>query len=276
MTILERSAESEALGGFDAARYARLFEAEDRHFWFRARNSVLAAALRPIEAQLRPGYRVIEVGCGTGYVLRLLGSLFARGTVVGVDALLEGLQRARARTPAPVVAADARRLPFAVPFHIVGMFDVLEHIPDDESTLNTLRALLCPGGALVLTVPAGPELWSYADHVGHHCRRYTRDELRCKLIAAGFEVEYLTPFMTLLYPILRIGRRLGASAVRDETTAVHAATNELRIVPIVNAALARLLALEARAIARRRRLPFGTSLLAVARRPGSRSPTHPR
>jgi SAM-dependent methyltransferase len=252
-------------GGYDASYAPILAAAEDRHFWFRARNTVIRAVSSKIETTLPSGYRVIEVGCGTGNTLRVLSAVCHRGSVVGMDSQREGLSFARRRVSSPLFQADIRRLPFgpSVRFDLIGMFDVLEHIPDDVGALNALRARLTAHGVLLLTVPAAPELWSSFDIAARHCRRYTADSLESTLTAAGFEVDYLSPFMASLYPIAWFKRRWQRTR-EPEAGRIDPVLDDLRIVPLVNGPLARLLALEAPLIAARRRLPFGTSLLAIA------------
>lgn len=222
-------------------------------------------------AKLGHGYRVLEVGCGTGYVLRMLHGLCAGGTVVGMDLFHEGLALAKRRSPAGLVQARIEAPPFAQPFDLVGIFDTLEHVPDDRAVLAHLRNLLRPKAALLVTVPAYQSLWSGFDEEAHHCRRYEPAMLRERLVEAGFVVDYLTPFMSLLYPVARVGR--WASDVRRRRKvaaglpAESAFRAQLAIRPGVNEVLSFLLAQEARLIAGRRQLPIGTSLLALARVP---------
>jgi SAM-dependent methyltransferase len=256
---------------YDPAFFAQLFAVEDRHFWFRNRNRILGNLVCQLTYRLAPGYRVLEVGCGTGNVLRMLDRACPRGFVIGMDLFAEGLQYARRRTARPLVQGDVHAAPFAIPFDIVGLFDVLEHLPDDRQVLSDLATLLAPGGRLLLTVPAHAALWSYFDEAAHHCRRYSPADLERKLVAAGYEVEYLTQYMAILFPLVWLGRRLMAlRRQRGASRANHAALlagQEFRITPVINELLMALLALEVRLIARRRRLPLGTSLLAVARKP---------
>ena len=115
-------------------------------------------------------------------------------------------------------------------------------------------------------------LWSYFDEASHHCRRYEPADLAGKLADAGYHVEYLTHAMMPLYPLIwagrRVAQRLGRARRGGLSAADANAINELRIVPVVNGLLSRLLAPEAWLIGRRTRLPAGTSLLAVARKVG--------
>jgi len=248
-----------------------LARAEDKHFWFRARNRVIGATVQRVVASLPEGYRILEVGCGTGNVLRVLEEVCARGTVTGMDLFAEGLEFARQRTRCALVVGDIHHPPFDTPFDLVGMFDVLEHLPDDVEVLRAVRRLVAPGRVLLLTVPAHPELWSYFDEASCHCRRYRINELRTKLTSAGFEIEFMTEFMAGLYPLVWAGRRVaGLKKRRNSDTAasnLELTARELRIVPGFNGLMLWLLSKEAGWIAARRRLPLGTSIMAVARNP---------
>jgi len=255
---------------YDPTYFAPLFAIEDRHFWFRARNRVISTLVRQITAGLSSGYWVLEVGCGTGNVLRVLEQACPDGVVVGIDLFAEGLQYARQRTSCPLLQGDMHAPPFGTQFDLIGLFDLLEHLPDDMQVLRDVHAMLASGGTLLLTVPAHPSLWSYFDEASRHCQRYELAELRNKLIRTGYRIEYLTQYMASIYPLVWLGRRLTAMIDRrptgDADRTHDLASSELRIMPVVNDLLAWLLAQEARVIARRRSLPIGTSLLAVARK----------
>ncbi|HYM09479.1 MAG TPA: class I SAM-dependent methyltransferase [Bryobacterales bacterium] len=266
-----------ARSGYDPAFFARLYAIEDRHFWFRSRNRVIGSLVRRVTAGLAPGYRVLEVGCGTGNTLRVVEQACPHGTVTGMDLFAEGLLFARSRTACPLVCGDMHAPPFDARFELIGLFDVLEHLPDDLQVLRDLHAMLAPGGVLLLTVPAHPSLWSYFDEASHHCRRYEAADLERKLTGAGYRVEYATEYMAGIFPLVWLGRRLSGLARRRslDTSASGRdgadrarllATDELRIIPGVNALLSLLLAPEAPLIARGRRLPIGSSIVAVARK----------
>lgn len=256
---------------YDPGYFVRLFDIEDRHFWFRTRNQVISILVSQIIPTLAPEYRVLEVGCGTGNVLRILEQTCLDGMVIGMDLFAEGLQYAHQRISCPLVQGDMHSPPFGTKqFDLIGLFDVLEHLPDDMRVLNELHAMLALGGRLLLTVPAHSSLWSYFDEASHHCRRYGLADLRNKLSCTGYRIEYLTPYMTSIYPLVWLGRRaaeLFDQRPSDDTGRTNELTvNELRIVPIINTILTFLLTQETRLIAHRRRLPIGTSLLAIARK----------
>ena len=255
-------------GGYDPDHFESLVAVEDRHFWFRARNQVISVLASQVVAHLSPGYRVLEMGCGDGNVLRFLERACPTGTVVGMDLYGAGIRYARSRTSCPLVQGDVRQSPFGKTFQVIGIFDVLEHIPDDKSILRDLWALLENGGTLMLTVPAHRSLWSYFDELSGHCRRYETEELRSKLEEAGFTIEYLTPYMASLHPLMWLSRRFRAKTKTGTADAKGLLQQELRVVPVLNEILAWGLFQEIRWLAKRRQLPFGSSLLAVAQKRG--------
>lgn len=248
---------------FDASFVAELRAAEDRHFWFVARNKVIAALAAQIERPFGDGYRVLEIGCSSGNTLRAIAAACRRGLVVGVDLDPEGLSAARDRSRASLILADARDLPFAAEtrFDLICAFDVIEHVDDDAALLAMLRSQVTSAGALLITVPAGPGLWSWFDEVACHRRRYTAEELTRRLIGAGFHVEFLTPFMAALHPLLQLTRY----AAPRPNERRQATLRQLKVVAGANGLMSALLSAEVPWIRARRRLPFGTSLVAIAR-----------
>jgi len=255
---------------YNPSFFAPLFAIEDRHFWFRARNKVISVLINQITTDLADGYRVLEVGCGTGNVLRVLDRICSSGTVVGMDLFAEGMRYARERTSSPLVQGDMHSPPFGIQFQVIGLFDVLEHLPNDVQVLRDLHTMLASEGVLLLTVPAHASLWSYFDEASQHCRRYESAELRDKLLHSGYRIEYMTAYMASVFPLVWLGRRLASLTNRRTTDDIHRihnlANRELRIIPIINELLTLLLTQETHIVARRRQLPIGTSLLVVARK----------
>jgi SAM-dependent methyltransferase len=248
-----------------------LVAAEDRHFWFRARNDVIGMLVKQVISNLPSGYHVLEVGCGTGNVLRVLETTCTRGTAVGLELSWERLRFARRRVTGPLVQGDLHHPPFKTPFDLIGLFDVLEHLPEDVQALKDLSALLAPQGVLLLSVPAHPRLWSYFDEASSHYRRYTLDNLGHALTSAGYRIEYLTQYMASLFPLMWISRKLTvlrrtSTTTRNFEKAWRLAQQDLTVIPALNEVLSFLLRMEVPLLARRYRLPIGTSLLAVAQK----------
>jgi len=251
--------------------FSQLFEIEDRHFWFRARNTIIATLVKSMVPSFPRNYHMLEVGCGTGNALRYLESAASGGTVLGMDLFEDGLRFARRRVSCPLVQADILQPPFERQFQLIGLFDVLEHLPDDDKILSDIYRLLAPEGRLLITVPAHQMLWSYFDEASHHFRRYSKSDLSARLEAAGFDIHYLTEYMLAIFPLVWVGRRLAALKARfyprDGSASDQMASQELGIVPLINPLLSFLLSQERHLVVRRCPLPFGTSLLAVAVKP---------
>jgi SAM-dependent methyltransferase len=260
------SAASQATGGYDPSFFDPIAAAERDHFWFQGRTAVISAlAARALGNS--PSACALEVGCGTGLVLEALQRQVPTGFVVGMDLHLTGLGQARRGWPGPLVCADVTRPPFARPFDLVGAFDVIEHLTDDEGALRHLYSLVRPGGALLVTVPAHPSLWSYFDEAAHHVRRYRRRDLVEKVTASGFRVEFSSEFMASLLPMVWLRRRLWGRRGGSSLPVHDLAEAELKVPPLVNRPLRWVLRTEAKVVGRARRLPFGTSVVVLARRP---------
>lgn len=266
LTVSEEAADRTVESSYDPSCFDALAEVEEKHFWFRARTLVISTLVRQITADLPPGYRVLEVGCGTGNILRALEQACPAGSVTGMDLHREGLSYARRRSSCRLLQADIHRPPFTGAFDVIGAFDVLEHLPDDARVLRDLEAMLKPGGALLVTVPAHPSLWSYFDEYSHHCRRYTRADLRYKLRNSGYQIEYLTEYMAAIFPLMYVARKLAGIRAGHDRDVRQLAARDLKVVPVLNDLLAHVFSSEARWIARRHKMPFGASLVAIARK----------
>jgi len=243
--------------GISPESFAALARLEAGHFWFRARNRLLVWAIR---TYFPAATSFLEVGCGTGFVLTGIRAALPRLALAGSEVKNAGLAFARTRLPnVPLFQTDARRLPFADEFDVIGAFDVLEHIDDDETALRQLFRATRPEGGIVLTVPQHPALWSVVDERSFHRRRYRRSELVGKVERAGFRVVRTTSFVCALLPLVWLSRarqnRRGFDA--------HA---EFRMNRVVNAMLERIMDVERALIMAGGSLPIGASLLVVARR----------
>jgi SAM-dependent methyltransferase len=242
--------------------YDHLCRLEEGHFWFRARNRIILRMFRQHLAH-RGRPRVLEIGCGTGYVLQQL-STDTDYELIGAEAHIAGLRHARRRLPkVELVQADARDLPYQASFDAIGAFDVIEHIAEDEAVLASIHRALKPGGIIIVTVPQHGWLWSSIDEQARHKRRYARRELLAKFAAAGFAPLHSTSFVTMLLPILcaaRLSKRARARAGSELDL------SELEISPVANAVCSVAMRLDELLIRAGLSLPFGGSLLAVARK----------
>jgi SAM-dependent methyltransferase len=244
--------------GTDATyEHDALAAAQRAHFWFRARARLIAWT---INRHFPEATSLLDVGCGTGSVLAELQARCPRLTLTGAEVLLEALRHARRQLPdVEVLQLDVRRLPFAREFDVVCAFDVLEHLDDDGQMLNEMGRTVRQGGGLVVTVPQHPQLWSRVDDFSRHRRRYRRRELVARVQGAGFSVQRVTSFTTLMLPAMIWSR------LRDRQR--HTAFDpraELQIGSVSNTIAASLTDVERWAIQAGISWPAGGSLLLVA------------
>ena len=204
----------------------------------------------------------------------MLGHLARFGHAQGIDADAEAIRFCRERGVEEVRHVPPGPLPFAGgAFDLVTALDVVEHIDDDAAAVTEIARVLRPGGLALLTVPAFPSLWGRQDEIAHHRRRYRALGLRALVTGAGLEPEHLTYFNTLLFPpiaavrLARRGARRGQTPGSPELRSDFALTRPGRLDTL----LARVFAAEAPLVARGR-LPFGVSLLALARKAYSPQP----
>jgi len=188
-------------------KYAKKYDSfEQEHWWFRVRRIILKGLLDQW-VSWRSGMRVVEIGTGPG---ENLYSLYPDGiSLVGVEPDPDNAALANSRGEVPVCAGTIERMPEEVtrnPQDLICMFDVLEHIEDDEGALDILHGLLDSNGCLALSVPAYQWMWGQQDIVNMHCRRYTQKDLCGKLERHGFTIVHATYFNSILFPPIALFR----------------------------------------------------------------------
>jgi SAM-dependent methyltransferase len=241
----------------ERAVFDRMAELDQEHWWFLARRRILDTVIARI-VRLPERARVLEVGCGTGHNLAMLKRF---GKVEACE--LDHCARALASKRLGKRVKDARLPDLSMfernAYDLVALLDVLEHVPDDIGSLRAIHRRLKPGGALLLTVPANPWMWSAHDVAHHHFRRYTRAGLSNLFEQAGFDVQLLSYFNSLLFPPIAAARLLHKATGRDSADDALPGAR-------VNAVLEGVFGLEASLVGRVP-MPFGVSLVAVVRRP---------
>jgi SAM-dependent methyltransferase len=248
-------------GGFKSHYFKDLAELESRNFWFRARNKLILWALQHYAPRMGS---LLEIGCGTGFVLAAIAERFPQTQLAGSEYFEEGLDFARQRVPgARFSQMDARRIPSEQQLDVIGAFDVLEHIEEDRQVLQQMFQALKPGGIVLLTVPQHRWLWSAVDRYACHVRRYSGDELRQKTLGAGFDILRSTSFVSTLLPAMYLSR-LGQSDKKQMSMDDIAG---LRTHPWLNTLFSWLLEFELCLIRCGINLPCGGSRLLIARKP---------
>jgi SAM-dependent methyltransferase len=252
--------------GFEPNSFEVLAGIEETHFWFRARNRLLEGLL---QAHFPQALSLLEVGCGNGIVLERFESARRWDRLVGSELHPEGLATARARLDSrtELIQMDARRVPFADEFDVVGAFDVLEHIEEDEIVLAEMKKALRPEGGVIIAVPQHPSLWSPADKYAKHVRRYRRGELERKLQDVGFRVAASTSFTTSLLPLMAASRLQAAARARlGAGTSSSSSGMEVKCAEPVNRILHAILDAEASLTLKGLSWPVGGSRVVVGLR----------
>lgn len=254
--ILPSELYEESRLSMDESLYHRFLSVERRHWWFRARREILVRLARQC---LRPGGSLLDVGCGTGYFLE---SLQADHATCGVDNSEAAVRMSLARGLAGITRGSAEDLSSVENrrFDLITLLDVLEHLDDDRAAVRNVRGLLSPGGHVLATVPAYQSMWSRHDDLNHHRRRYDRREVSELFQQAGLEPLLAGYFNCILFPLawlVRKWRRLNHDVGADEFALPPS---------LINEALYRVFLLEGNWLARRRAMPFGLSVIVLARR----------
>ena len=236
--------------------FERMAELDGLHWWYRARRRILEQVIRRF---VRPpaDARVLEIGCGTGHNLAMLGQ-FGRLEAVELDDQARALAEQRLGRPIVDEALPGLATTLRGPYDLIALLDVLEHVDDDRMALTSILSMLSPGGALLLTVPANPWMWTAHDAVHHHHRRYRKADLVARVTAAGYRIEMLSFFNTMLFPLIAAVRLAGKVTKRQES-------DDQLPSPMINRALDGVFGLESGLVGRVP-MPFGVSLVAVLRR----------
>jgi SAM-dependent methyltransferase len=240
----------------NSAEYARMYEAEQRHWWYVGMRAISLAFLAP---ELRGGkLAFLDAGCGTGVNLELLGRL---GSAFGVDISEEAIGFCRSRGVVSV-RGNVLELPVrSAAVDAVTSFDVLYHswVTDDLRAMREMARVLRPDGLLLVRVPALKLLWGAHDEAVHSRHRYARRELEALLTHAGLTVLRSSYANTFLFPLLLARRTL------DRVLGRHG--SDLGFLPApLEWGFRSLLELEAWLIGRGVSLPIGASLFALARK----------
>ena len=236
-----------------------LDQLEDEHWWFVGKRQILRAVLSPYSL----GKRFLDLGCGTGGVLR---DWTTQSYCVGLDRSAVALQHCHERGLTALAQGDVLKLPFRrSSFDTVVMMDVLEHLEDDVAFLREASDVCVPNGHMVISVPAFQLLWSQHDETFMHYRRYTASGLQRVIREAGLDVERITYTNSLLFPLAAAWRilsyRLGLGRLAPKT-------DHWQVPGWLNRLLIAVYRLEARML-RQFKLPLGVSVMCVARKPAA-------
>jgi SAM-dependent methyltransferase len=240
--------------------YLQYASVEDKHWWFVGRRQIVEKIIRQLN--LPQNANILEVGCGTGGNLSMLAR-HGQISAMELDEIASKIANQREITQVRVGSLPDD-IPFNNKYDLILLLDVLEHIDDDLSALSALHSRLKPGGCLLITVPAYQFLWSQHDEINHHKRRYVLKHLQKLVIKAGYTTHQASYFNTLLFPMVAGIRCL------QRFFPLHSKTNASSDLTVpaqpINQLLTFLFASE-RHLMTRLYLPFGVSVLLVAKKP---------
>jgi 2-polyprenyl-3-methyl-5-hydroxy-6-metoxy-1,4-benzoquinol methylase len=189
----ERQAGEPLQGAFDKYRTTGAYHwAEGSPLNWRY-NAPLIARYRSVLRRIPAGAtRILDVGCGDGYLTYLIAKRNPRARIIGIDDEESGIRQANAMTARTGLSnLEFRHVAAgAMPFHdaefpLVVLADVIEHVPQVPAMLRELKRIIARGGALIVTTPNRQpgSLWD-----PRHVKEYTPAELRSEL-AAFFSVD---------------------------------------------------------------------------------------
>jgi SAM-dependent methyltransferase len=240
-----------------SAEYRRMYEAEERQWWYSGQRAIALALLE--QAGAAAGGHLLDAGCGTGYNLVALGRT---GRATGVDLAPEAIAFCRERG-VQALRGSVLQLPFAdASFDAVTSFDVLYHawVSDDGAAVAEMARVLRPGGVLLVRVPALRSLWGAHDAEVLSRHRYTRGELVALVAGRGLRVLRASYCNALLFPLLLARRTLDRALGREGS--------DVGFLPApLEWAFARALRAEAALVRRGLSVPVGASVVALARKP---------
>lgn len=253
----------DSLSGFDPKFFDILVKYEETSFWFVNRAALITSLL----ARYFPhAAEFLEIGCGSGSVLMAIRKALPRINLTGSELHPSGLAYARKRFADEValLQMDARNIPARSHFDVVGAFDVLEHIAEDEAVMEQMHAALKPSGGIIVSVPQHRWLWSPADDAAYHERRYARGEMERKLEVAGFRILHSTSFNSLLLPLMIASRRM--MIVRERRGTKLDALSEFQMSGWLNRLLSSVLRIEVGLTKAGINWPIGGSRIVVAQK----------
>ena len=235
--------------------YQKMIELEEEHWWFVARRNILN---KVINSFCKNKASILEIGCGSGGNLEML-SKFGRLNAIEFDD--EARNVAINKKICTVSKGLLPELSMESTSDIICLFDVLEHIEDDNAALKNIHQLLKTDGLLVLSVPAYMFLWSHHDDASQHKRRYTSKQLKEILTKNGFCIKYSSYFNFFLFPLIAILRflKIGSSHEKNDIKKHSLVVNGLLkfifnlekfLLPVI-------------------KLPFGVSIVFVAQKTNS-------
>ncbi len=189
----------------DKSLYENIYQVEEKHWWYKARRDIIFDWVKHILSNYEKP-RVLDIGCGTGFNVAYLHRIGC-DQVDGLDISEDALMYCKSRQLNLLMIASAENLPIQrYVYDVILALDIVEHIANDRQALSEIYRALKKDGALIVFVPAFQFLWSFQDEISHHQRRYEMNDLRYKILQAGFKIKKLSYVNSFLFPVVWFGR----------------------------------------------------------------------
>ena len=262
-------------GEYDQQGFETLLQIQQEHFWYRGRYRFLLAAVQRTlgfsQDSQRRNLSAVDLGGGCGgwisYLSQKVDGVF--NELALADSSRKALELAGRVVPTgtPRYQVDLLNLYWQERWDVIFLFDVLEHIPQDELVMQEVSKALKPGGFLFLTTPALEHFRTWYDEVVHHCRRYSYKALRQLADQTSLDLLDARYFMFFLSPFLLLSRlkrppleTMSQSAIAELLARTHRVPG-----PVVNSICAMIFAAET-PLGFLMPFPWGTSVLGVYRK----------
>ncbi len=238
--------------------YRRLDEVDESLWWLVGLRQLILALI----ARHGPGqhFTLLDAGCGTGGMLKRIGAAFPQAELHGLDYAEDACAFARQKTGAAIRSGSVSALPYPdASFDVLVSLDVLgsDNLKPAQ-VIGEFRRVLRPGGVLILNLAAYQWLLSYHDRAVNQTRRFTAVGVRNLLEAARLTVLRISYWNTLLFPLMVLRRKVWPDGTGESDVQA--------LPPSVNALFSWPLALERALLGRGIALPFGGSVIGVARK----------
>ncbi len=242
--------------GMESVEYTLMEEVEGTMWWYHGLHANILGALSTYAPNTND---LLDAGCGTGGMLKVIHERFPSAGLNGLDISEQACIAARAKSGASVMLGSVDALPHAnASFDTLISLDVLGYDLDVDAAVNGFFRVLRPGGHIILNLAAYRWMLSYHDRAVRQTHRYTRSGAKELLQRHGFRIVFSSYWNTFLFPLMVLRRKL----------LPNSAASDVKPFPtLVNNAFKTCLAVERALIQRGVPLPFGGSVLIVAQRP---------
>ena len=242
--------------------YEIMYRLEENYWWYVGIRAIARSIIEDFVPK-GEGIQVLDAGCGTGGNFEFLGEF---GRVTGIELSSEAAKFIRIRLVNNFVTGSVTDLPFAdSSFDLVTVFYVNECLDDDGPAFNEYRRVLKPGGLLYFSEVAFESLRAEHDLAVGIVRRYTRADISERLLRAGFPIKRFTYGNALLFPPIFLLRRL--REIFKPVSKPEEARSDFDLAPgLLHGIFKATLLIEAR-LMKFMNLPFGVSIMGIARKP---------